>query len=278
MDQIFKMLTLGVWAFFVILGGCGGDEEEEEPPAEVAVDEEDHSSYYDDNDEEEEVKEAQVPDKVEFSQDTFSFILPEAKGISMEEPIPVKLYIKGTGELAKRLEGKSYKYLSTPRVYDLKGAKLHKDRRGYLTLHSPEFVRGDGEPNSGGAFFQALTYESKQVSTDDFSDTIVGDWWSWNRLNFVRFPAEKQKNYERITTDGRLPPMDKENTRMLLHVKYKTQNLKMVLHGSTLQYLLDGYVQGLEAKELRLKFQGFGKADEKAFIKQVKGMAELFAP
>ena len=210
-----------------------------------------------------------APSRVSFSGDTFTFSFAgfgEDLGFPEgEEAVYVDVIVQGTGEYERKLEGGIYMYQDTARSYLIKDAELTQVEGGYM-LQSAEFQYGD-KAGWGGNFFNALTYESKEVDYFLFSDSILGSWWSWPRLSYVvhgHFKKLKKARFEELTVDGMLPDLNKAETQVVF--KVSGTETAVLFQGDTLQYLLDGYVQGLEGSPLVGNFQGFGVANEATFV------------
>lgn len=215
------------------------------------------------------------PQHLRFVEESFVITVDDVGDLDFADlsPLVFDLQIKGTGELAQQREGELLKYTGEPKVYVVKGAQLSQVDDKWI-ISSADFRYGE-ELGSGGSFFQAFTYRSKEVSVDDFSDSVLGSWWEWSRVNPLRRAERKQKAVEKLTVDGQLPALNKAETHVMVNImSQEGMQGAATLQGDALQYLLDAYMQELD-DERRLWFQGFGSADEEAFLGEIKDILAL---
>ena len=263
-----KKLSVMSWALMlgvaVFLSGCGETETEEDKQAKELEDAAKHGGG-----DKEGKAEVSSPNKVKFVTDAFAIKVDGMDELDLQGPIAIQAQVEGTGELQKVKEGEVYRYTDKPKVYAIKGAKLSKVNSA-LVIKSAEFQHGS-EVGSGGAFFQALTYEPKEVTVGEFSDKILGFHW-----NVFTRKTDKQKKYEELTVNGKLPPLNKAATKLVLSIPQDAnKEVKIVLQGDALQYLLNSYLQDLKEDDLRTQFQGFGKADETKFLVEMERIVAL---
>lgn len=215
------------------------------------------------------------PQHLRFVEESFVITVDDVGDLDFADlsPLVFDLQIKGTGELAQQREGELLKYTGEPKVYVVKGAELSQVDDKWI-ISSADFQYGE-ELGSGGSFFQAFTYRSKEVSVDDFSDSVLGSWWEWSRVNPLRRAERKQKAVEKLTVDGQLPALNKAETHVMVTImSQEGMQGAATLQGDVLQYLLDAYMQELD-DERRQWFQGFGSADEEAFLGEIKDILAL---